>query len=108
MSKYTELFGPGAGENEGFDALGAEILSEAAQSLGRAGERLAFALTQFHKCAPESPAYPTVLKAAADACWAYVVQRELLGLHHQEMIKTSYQVPSQVWDAMGRIAKDKI
>lgn len=96
MSKYIEIF-----------ALGVEILSEAAQSLGRAGERLVSALARFHKCLPESPVYPTLFKAAGDACWAYVLQRELLGLYDQEVIKASYQVPPQVWNAMGRLDKEK-
>jgi hypothetical protein len=37
---------------------------------------------------------------AGEAFWAYVVQREALGLHDAEYIGREYQVPAEVWRRM--------
>jgi hypothetical protein len=88
----------------------AEFAGEAAASLGQLGRRLRRALDALHKYDADSSAgieYPgskprtELVATAGDAFWAYVVQRELLGLMDADYIAQEYGVPAEVKRAMG-------
>src|SRR5687767_454265 len=88
----------------------AEFAGEAAASLGLAGRRLRKSLDALHKydadvsagAQPASDKRRTDLVAAAgETFWAYVVQRELLGLMDADYIALEYGVPPEVKRAMG-------
>jgi hypothetical protein len=83
---------------------------EAAASLGFSGRRLRKALDALQKYDSDATAgasrCPTTVRAelvadAGEALWAYVVQREVLGLLDAEYIAAEYKVPAEVQQAMG-------
>jgi hypothetical protein len=86
-------------------AIEAEIAGERAEGLARSGSRLRSALDALHRFDSGAGKAPVsrdrLVEMAAHACWAYVVQRELIGLHDLEYIKTEYAVPAEVWRRMG-------
>ncbi len=88
------------------DANEAEFAQEAAASLGLAGRRLRKALDALHKYdagAERVASKPRseLVSIAGEAFWAYVVQRELLGLMDADYIAQEYGVPPEVKQAMG-------
>lgn len=88
-------------------ALDYEIAQETASALGRQGRALEAALralTEFDGGANTSadPGRRAALVAtAAQALWAFVVQREACGLRDGGMIMRMYKVPAEVRDRMG-------
>lgn len=86
-------------------SLELELVAEAAAALGLAGERLEAALTALRKveAKPDTPApmREALQDAASEALWAFVIQRELLGLHDLPYIVKIYQVPREVLIKMG-------
>jgi hypothetical protein len=42
-----------------------------------------------------------LLHEAADALWAYVVQREAMGLNNHELLDQLYGVTPELWRLMG-------
>ncbi len=82
-----------------------ELVAEAAAALGLAGERLEAALTALRKveAKPDTPApmREALQDAASEALWAFVIQRELLGMHDLPYIVQTYQVPREVLIKMG-------
>lgn len=87
----------------GFVALQAELMAEAAQSLGIAGKRMEQALATLAAC-PEAAKASTrraLLDAAAQATFAYVVQRESLGWRDTESALDLYEVPNEVRVRLG-------
>lgn len=100
MSRHGDLF---KDLSEGSNPLGLEILQETAGSLQLSGDRLQKALDelkQAEQLEPQAglscPEREGLVKAAAEAFWGYVVQRELLGLMDQDYIAQVYQVPPEV------------
>jgi hypothetical protein len=86
----------------------AEFAGEAAASLGLAGRRLRKALDALHKYDADvgngvrhRKPRSELVAAAGEAFWAYVVQRELLGLLDADYIAQEYGVPPEVKRAMG-------
>lgn len=89
-------------------------MEEAAASLGEAGRKLQRALDALaeHASWPVNDAEVHALAraelvaCAGEALWGLVVQRELLGFRDQDFIAKHYDVPNEVWLAMGpRIRK---
>lgn len=78
-----------------------EVAAESAATLGRAGgvvERRLAELRAFQGAAADRDA---LVKAAADAVYAYVVQREAIGLvDHREAI-ARYGIPNEVLVRLG-------
>lgn len=78
-----------------------EILAEKAASLGRAGERVERCLAALRLAGRDSPRRPALLKDAADAVYAYFIQRELCGMRrHQDVIR-EYAIPGEVLVRLG-------
>lgn len=84
-----------------FDALGHEVLSEKAASLGRAGERMERTLTVLTRLAREAPERPAALRESADAVYAYFIQRELCGFRRHDDIIRDYKIPREVIVRLG-------
>lgn len=91
-----------------------EIAAERAASLGIAGRKLRNTLQALRKFDAETasaavrkgdPKRTRLVEKAADACHAYVVQRELLGFGQDdaELIRREYEVPPEVWNRMGAV-----
>jgi hypothetical protein len=87
------------GVETGDAVLRYEILEEQAASLGRAGRKLEQALAALK--AHEGEDRAAALKAAADAAWAFLVQREALGLRDRAAIVAQYGIPSEVMARIG-------
>ncbi len=101
-SRYSAsaLSGGGAGSGT-FSPLDHEIAAEKASSLGRAGEKVEKALARLRGLEADAPERPACLKAAADAVYAYFIQRELCGLRrHRDAIR-DYDIPGEVLVRLG-------
>jgi hypothetical protein len=100
--------------NNILDPLQHEIMQEKASTLGRLTrdfEKALGALLEF-EAAPVSGADPDVaarreslLDAAADALWWFVVQREACGLRNTEAVLKEYRVPATVRLRMGVVRR---
>lgn len=84
----------------GIGVLDYEIAGEMASSLGRAGERVAITLAALPR-AGEGPSRAAALRAAADAVYAYFVQRELCGLRRHDDAIREYAIPREVLARLG-------
>lgn len=84
-----------------FDALGHEVLSEKAASLGRAGERMERALTILAGLEREAPERSTAVRESAEAVYAYFIQRELCGFRRHDDIIRDYKIPREVIVRLG-------
>lgn len=84
-----------------FDVLGHEVLAEKASALGRAGRQVESSLAELRKHGRDSGGRGAALKDAAEAVYAYFIQRELCGLRrHQDVIR-EYQIPNEVLARLG-------
>lgn len=77
-----------------------ELLEEQAVSLGRAGRKVETALAALREH-PGGEGRSVVLKAAADAVWAFLVQREVIGLRDRAAVITQYAIPREVLVRIG-------
>ncbi|CAG1008113.1 MAG: hypothetical protein F9K19_21585 [Rhizobiaceae bacterium] len=84
----------------GIGVLDYEIAGEMASSLGRAGERVASTLAALAR-AGEGAARNPALRAAADAVYAYFIQRELCGLRRHDDAIREYAIPREVLVRLG-------
>ncbi|TWG61104.1 MULTISPECIES: DUF6665 family protein [unclassified Aminobacter] len=90
-----------SGTGGAVQSLDHEILGEKAATLGRAGDRVEKALKRLAAEAPDSPQRPVLLKEAAEAVYAYFIQRELCGMRrHQDVIR-EYGIPAEVLVRLG-------
>jgi hypothetical protein len=81
------------------DATVQEIAQEKANSLGRAGRRLAAAIEALEShdlAAADSAVRRGLVDEAGEALFFYLVQREACGLHDSEEILRDYRVPYEV------------
>jgi hypothetical protein len=85
----------------GFDALGYEILAEKAASLGRAGERAAASLRRLREYRDDAGGRAALVKEAAEAVYAYFIQRELCGFRRHDDIIRDYGIPKEVLVRLG-------
>jgi hypothetical protein len=85
--------------NRADTALNAEILGEKALALGRAGKRVEQTLAQLRESADKDR--ENARRAAAEAVYAYLIQRELCGLRDSEAVFRSYGVPRDVIAILG-------
>jgi hypothetical protein len=78
-----------------------EILAEKAAALGRAGERVERSLAELAAFEGDTEDRVAVLKRAAEAVYAYFIQRELCGMRrHQDVIR-EYRIPNAVLVRLG-------
>lgn len=87
------------GVETGEAVLRYELLEEQAHSLGRMGRKVEVALAALRDHEGEGRA--AVLKAAADATWAFLVQREVMGLRDRQAVIVQYAIPREVLNRLG-------
>jgi hypothetical protein len=88
------------GADTGEAVLRYELMEEQAASLGRMGRKVEQALAALaaHEGA-EGRA--ELLKAASDAVWCFLVQREVMGLRDRARIVAEYGIPREVLNRIG-------
>ncbi|HEY2750651.1 DUF6665 family protein [Phenylobacterium sp.] len=92
---YLKRLGADAGEA----ALRYEIVEEQAAALGRMGRKAEAALAALK--AHEGAGRAEALKAAADAVWCLLVQRDVMGLRDRARIVADYDIPREVMARLG-------
>ena len=86
----------------GFSVLEAELISEAAATLGRAGTRAEAALARLtDEASLASEGREALLKAAAEAVWALFIQREACGMRDQKPVIADLGIPRAVLVRLG-------
>jgi hypothetical protein len=96
LARADALFGAGDA------SLGAEIASEKAASLGRAGAAVERVLARLND--PEAlveQGREALLKAAAQTVWMFFVQREACGLRDQAQVIRDLNIPRAVIVRIG-------
>lgn len=88
------------GFDSGEAALRYELLEEQAAALGRLGAKLekALAALEAHQGAEGRP---EKLRAAADAAWCFLVQREVMGMRDRAAMVAQYAIPREVMNRIG-------
>jgi hypothetical protein len=76
-----------------------EIAAEKAASLGRAGKLVKQRLEALRAAQPEDR--EILVRDAADAVYALIVQRELCGMPDAEPVVRDYRVPAEVVACLG-------
>ena len=84
----------------GEQILGRQLLGEQAHSLGQAGRKVEKALAALAEH-PGGEGRAEVLKAAADAVWGFLVQREVMGLRDRNAVIAHYNIPREVLARLG-------
>lgn len=92
-------------------AVESEIARERAESLSRGAQRLRGSLDNLRQFDAGHPAHRSreqLLFEAANACLAYLVQREIMGFGSQDAhaIRKDFAVPGEVWNRMGAIRQE--
>ncbi len=99
------------------DAIEYEILQERAAALNRLGNRLQQALDALRAFDARQPGgtassaedlreRQSLVNAAGEALWYFVVQREACGLRDSEAVMREYGVSREVWLRMGYFPAD--
>lgn len=90
------------------DPLEEAINAEKAAALGASARKLRRTLDALRAFDENATAHAhvareTLVEDAAEACWGYIVQRELIGLGFEdaEYIRRQYRVPDDVWRRLG-------
>jgi hypothetical protein len=88
-------------QDNAFDLVSHEILAEKASALGRAGRQAEVHLDRLAALDRDCQYRAGVLKDAADAVYAYFIQRELCGFRrHQDVIR-DMRIPNEVLVRLG-------
>ena len=87
------------GADSGEAALRYELVEEQAAALGRMGRKAEAALAALK--AHEGEGRGEAVKAAADAVWCFLVQREVMGLRDRARIVADYNIPREVMARLG-------
>ena len=87
--------------NDPLGVLDHEIAAEKASALGRAGERVEKSLLLLEREPNDAADRPQLLKDAANAVYAYFIQRELCGLRRHNDAIREYKIPREVLARLG-------
>lgn len=87
----------------GFAQLEAEILGEAAANLGHHGRQAEAALLRLAEARDADR--EALTQAAADAVWAYFIQREFCGMRDHGPIIREMNIPLSVLNRLGAMKK---
>ena len=85
----------------GFDALGYEILAEKAAALGRTGERAEICLRRLKQHEHGAESRTAMVREAAEAVYAWFIQRELCGIRRHDDVIREYAIPKEVLARLG-------
>lgn len=80
-----------------------EIMGEKAAALGRAGEKAESHLIRLRQTDSGNPERPELLRQAAQAVYAYFIQRELCGFRHHAEIVKQLEIPREVLVRLGAL-----
>jgi len=80
--------------------LNYELMQEQAYSLGKAGKKVETALAAL-SAHPGGEGRAALVKAAADAVWGFLVQREVMGLRDRAQVISQYGIPREVLARIG-------
>ena len=93
----------------GWSVLDYELAQQKAQTLGNLGQQVEQALTklrafdaQVGSSEEDQSRRACLLDEAADRAWTFMIQRELCGLRHWEVVVRDYGIPREVLNRMGR------
>jgi hypothetical protein len=78
-----------------------EIAAEKASSLGRAGRRVEAALAELRAFEGGPNDRLPLLAAAAEAVYAYFIQREICGMRRHHDVIREYAIPNEVLVRLG-------
>ena len=92
--------GWGGRDARALTAIESAVVAEKAASLGVAGQRLQRALDALNATGAEADR-ESLLDAAAERAWAFLVQRELCGMHDRDRAIADYRIPKAVLARMG-------
>lgn len=85
----------------GLDPIAVEILAEKAAALGRAGERMAAALSRLREHGGEAAQRRQMVRDAAEAVYNYFIQREVCGFRRHDDIIREFAIPREVLVRLG-------
>ncbi|HTV67805.1 MAG TPA: DUF6665 family protein [Rhizobiaceae bacterium] len=83
------------------DLLEYEMMAEKASSLGRAGHKVEQVMAELKAFDGGPEARLPIVKRAAEAVYAYFIQRELCGFRRHNEIIREYQIPNEVLARLG-------
>ncbi|MFN3546508.1 MAG: DUF6665 family protein [Mesorhizobium sp.] len=83
------------------DPLGVEIVAEKAASLGRAGDKVEKTIAALERHVGDDDARKRLVAQAADAVYAYFVQRELCGFRRHHDVIAQFRIPREVLARLG-------
>lgn len=95
---------------KGLESIEKEIAGEKAAALGRSGRKLKAALDKLRRFDEDAAggrrsrgpaARAKLVEGAGEALWAYIVQREAVGLVDADYIRKEYSIPADVWTHMS-------
>src|SRR5689334_15123207 len=92
---------PGRLVETGYDILGHEMRAEQASSLGHAGRKVEATLAALRSFDGEPALRDGLVADAADAVWAFFIQRELMGLRNTAQAIRDYAIPREVLARLG-------
>jgi len=99
--RLPQLYSNASLLQRGIDPLEHEIAAEKAASLGRAGRKVEESVGRLRAHQGEPAERIVLLKDAAEAVYAYFIQREICGLRrHQDVIR-EYRIPNEVLSRLG-------
>lgn len=85
----------------GLDVLDYEIVAEKATTLGTAGRKVETVMAQLHAHQGDAHERIALVRSAAEAVYAYFVQRELCGLRRHDDVIREYRIPREVLVRLG-------
>ena len=94
-------FGALASRQGSPNPLEVEIAAEMASALGRAGDKVEQTLGRLRAHERGAPERIALLKDAAEAVYAYFIQRELCGMRRHHDVIREYQIPNEVLIRLG-------
>lgn len=83
------------------NALDYEVAGEKASSLGRAGALVEVRITRLNSFAGSKAERLPLVREAANAVYAYFIQRELCGLRRHDDAIRQYRIPREVLVRLG-------
>lgn len=99
---------PSFTRDSGLNLLEYELMSERADALGRHGlkvEKAIAALSVLEDAATTPDKREQLLNDAADAVWAFFIQREICGLRSNRDAVQRYGIPKEVMARLGIVRK---
>ncbi|MFT4183093.1 MAG: hypothetical protein QM636_14370 [Rhizobium sp.] len=92
----------------GFNVLEYELMAERASSLGRHGLKVETALADLRAWNADrhgADERESLVNKAADAVWAFFIQREICGLRNNRDIIQRYAIPNEVLARVGAVRR---